>query len=91
MTRQIPLRLALLVPTILVLSGTAGLICLINGHNAEQSAAHLAVELQRRTTREVEAFLSSELRGPQQAIQAMADAVQSGMVDPTTNGARRSI
>jgi serine phosphatase RsbU (regulator of sigma subunit)/anti-sigma regulatory factor (Ser/Thr protein kinase) len=82
MTRQIPLRLALLVPTILVLSGTAGLICLINGHNAEQSAAHLAVELQRRTTREVEAFLSSELRGPQQAIQAMADAVQSGMVDP---------
>lgn len=82
MGRQIPLRLGLLVPTILVLSGTAGLICLINSRNAERSAEHLAMDLQRRTTREVEAFLSSELRGPQQVIQAMADAVQSGMVDP---------
>ena len=65
-----------------MLSATAGLICLLNSRNAERSAENLAIELQHRSTREVQAFLASELRGPQQAIQTMADAVASGMVDP---------
>jgi sigma-B regulation protein RsbU (phosphoserine phosphatase) len=65
-----------------VLASSAGLICVLNARNAERSAQHLAEDLQMHTTRVVEGFLSSELRGPQQAIQAMADAVSSGLVDP---------
>jgi len=78
----VPLRLALLVPMLAVLASSAGLICVLNARNTERSAQHLAEDLQQHTTRVVEGFLSSELRGPQQAIQAMADAVSSGLVDP---------
>ena len=81
-SRQVSLRRALLVPTIVTLSATAGLICLLNARNAERSAEELAIELQTVSTNEVKALLSSELRGPQQAIKAMADAVNSGLVDP---------
>jgi len=67
---------------VITLTATSGLICVLNSRNARSSAEELAIELQKASTNEVRAFLSSELQGPQQAIEAMANAVKSGLVDP---------
>lgn len=80
--QPISLRRALLVPAVITLTATSGLICVLNSRNARNSAEELAIELQKASTNEVRAFLSSELQGPQQAIEAMANAVKSGLVDP---------
>ena len=80
--RQVSLRWALLVPAFMTFTATAGLICLLNSRDAGRSAEELAIELQQVSIDEAKAILSNELRGPQQAIKAMADAVNSGLVDP---------
>lgn len=82
MKRSVSLRVVLLVPLVLQLAVTAGLISLIGYQGKQQAAAQLAATSQLRTGQQVRDYLSDYLRTPQQVIRLMADAVASGRLDP---------
>jgi hypothetical protein len=82
MNRPVSLRVVLLVPLVLQLALTAGLISLIGYQGKQQAAAQLAASSQLRASQQVRDYLSDYLRTPQQVIRLMADAVASGRLDP---------
>ena len=82
MKRSISLRVVLLVPLVLQLALTAGLISLIGYQGKQQAAAQLATRSQQLAGQQVREYLGDYLRTPQQVIRLMADAVASGLLDP---------
>ena len=82
MNRRITLRSLLLVPLVLQLGATAVVISLVSYQGRQLAASNLAASSQQRASRQVSDYLTTYLRGPQQVIQLMAQAVESGAVDP---------
>lgn len=82
MIRRISLRALLLVPLVLQMALTAGLISLFSYQGKQQAAAQLAARSQQRASHQVRDYLSDYLKTPQQVIRLMADAVASGRLDP---------
>ena len=82
MTRRITLRSLLLVPLVPQLGATAVVISLVSYQGRQLAASNLAASSQQRASRQVSDYLTTYLRGPQQVIQLMAQAVESGAVDP---------
>jgi serine phosphatase RsbU (regulator of sigma subunit) len=79
---NLPMRVVLLAPLTTVLIASLGLITSLNTRNAEIYAQQAANELTERTSHEVEIYLNGFMRQPVQAVESMADAVESGMVRP---------
>ena len=82
MIRRISLRALLLVPLVLQMALTAGLISLFSYQGKQQAAAQLAARSQERASDQVRDYLSDYLKTPQQVIRLMADAVADGRLDP---------
>ena len=82
MNRRISLRSLLLVPLVLQLGATAVVISLVNYQGRQLAASSLAASSQQRASRQVSEYLTTYLRGPQQVIRLMAQAVESGDLDP---------
>jgi len=80
--RSIPLRAVLIVPLVLELTATTGLIIALNTRNAENNARLTAEQLMLQASREVDVYLDGYMLAPQQVIRTMADAVANGQVDP---------
>ena len=80
--RSIPLRAVLIVPLVLELTATTGLIIALNTRNAENNARLTAEQLMLQASREVDVYLDGYMLAPQQVIRTMADAVTNGQVDP---------
>jgi sigma-B regulation protein RsbU (phosphoserine phosphatase) len=78
----IPLRAVLIVPLALELAVTSGIIIVLNARNAEQNARATAEQLMLQASGEVKVYLDGYMRAPQQVIRTMAEAVESGLVDP---------
>jgi len=87
MGRPVSLRTLLVVPLVLQMTATAGVISLVSylsdQHNADQNATRLQI----RTSRQVAEYLRNYLDTPQQVIQTMAEEVESGRLDPADSKA----
>ena len=82
MSRRVSLRALLLVPLVLQLGATAVVISLVSYQGRQLAASTLAARTQQRASRQVSDYLTTYLRGPQQVIRLMAQAVESGDLDP---------
>ena len=82
MSRRISLRTLLLVPLVLQLGATAVVISLVSYQGRQLAATTLAARTQQRASRQVSDYLTTYLRGPQQVIRLMAEAVERGDLDP---------
>jgi diguanylate cyclase (GGDEF)-like protein len=80
--RPLSLRSLLVVPVLLQMAGTAGLITLVSFQSNERLANQMARVSEERTMRQVLDFLRAYLRVPQQVIATMADAVADGTLEP---------
>ena len=82
MIRRISLRSLLLLPLVLQLAVTAGVISLVSYQGRQWAASDLASRTQQRASRQVADYLAGYLRTPQQVIQLMGEAVARGDLDP---------
>lgn len=80
--RAIPLRAVLIIPLALELAVTSGIIIALNAHNAERNARATAEQLMLQASGEVKVYLDGYMRAPQQVIRTMAEAVESGLLNP---------
>jgi diguanylate cyclase (GGDEF)-like protein len=64
------------------MAATAGLINLLNFQSLQRTADRMAMASQERTTRQVSDYLHAYLQAPQQVIATMAQAVESGALNP---------
>jgi diguanylate cyclase (GGDEF)-like protein len=87
MSRRYALRTLLVVPLVLQMTATAGVISLVSYLNQQRQADQAATELQRRTSRQVADYLQTYLHTPQQVIRTMAEAVESGRINPADRAA----
>lgn len=81
--KPLPLRNLLVVPVVLQMATTAGLITLLSYQSDQRTANLMATATQVRTMRQVSDYLHAYLRVPQQVIATMEEAVASGALDPT--------
>lgn len=87
MIRRISLRTLLLLPLVLQLAVTAGVISLVSYQGRQWAASDLAGRTQQRASRQVADYLTTYLSSPQQVIALMAQAVSSGDLDPADRAA----
>jgi len=76
------LRSLLVVPVVLQMVATAGLISLLSYQNLRSTTDRMAAKMQERTSRQVSDYLRAYLQVPQQVIATMEQAVRSGSLDP---------
>ena len=76
------LRNLLVVPVVVQMVATAGLISLLNYQNLRSTTDRMAATMQERTSRQVSDYLHAYLEVPQQVIATMEQAVRSGALDP---------
>jgi len=76
------MRWQLVVPVVLQMALAAGLINLLSFQNLQRTADRMALASQERTTRQVSDYLHAYLQVPQQVIATMAQAVESGALNP---------
>ncbi len=81
--KPLTLRKLLVVPVVLQMAATAGLISLVSYQSDQHTANQMALATQERTMRQVVDYLHAYLRVPQQVIATMEEGVASGAVDPT--------
>ena len=72
------LRSLLVVPVVLQMVATAGLISLLSYQNLRSTTDRMAATMQDRTSRQVSDYLQAYLQVPQQVIATMEQAVRSG-------------
>jgi diguanylate cyclase (GGDEF)-like protein len=70
------------VPVVLQMVATAGLISLLSYQNLRSTTDRMAATMQERTSRQVSDYLRAYLQVPQQVIATMEQAVRSGSLDP---------
>lgn len=87
MIRRISLRSLLLLPLVLQLAVTAGVISLVSYQGRQWAATDLASRTQQRASLQVADYLTTYLRSPQQVIALMAQAVASGDLNPADQAA----
>ncbi|MFM7269611.1 MAG: cache domain-containing protein, partial [Cyanobium sp.] len=80
--RPLTLRSLLVLPVLLQMAATAGLISLVSFQSNERLANQVAHLSEERTMRQVCDFLRAYLRVPQQVIATMADSVANGTLQP---------
>ena len=76
------LRSLLVVPVVLQMVATAGLISLLSYQSLRSTTDRMAATMQERTSRQVSDYLHAYLEVPQQVIATMEQAVRSGALDP---------
>ena len=76
------LRRLLVVPVVVQMVATAGLISLLSYQNLRSTTDRMAATMQERTSRQVSDYLRAYLQVPQQVIATMEQAVRSGALDP---------
>jgi len=76
------LRSLLVVPVVLQMVATAGLISLLSYQNMRSTTDRMAATMQEPTSRQVSDYLRAYLQVPQQVIATMEQAVRSGALDP---------
>ena len=76
------LRSLLLVPVVLQMVATAGLISLLSYQNLRSTTDRMAATMQESTSRQVSDYLRAYLEVPQQVVATMEQAVRSGALDP---------
>ncbi|MGL5034887.1 MAG: hypothetical protein ACRC6M_13915 [Microcystaceae cyanobacterium] len=79
--RQARLRTVLLIPFVLQILGTVGIVSYLYFLNGNQAVNELAQQLQIRASKEVEEHLNNYFNHPRQVIQLMVKAVESGRLD----------
>lgn len=87
MIRRISLRSLLLLPLVLQLAVTAGVISVVSYQGRQWAASDLASRSQQLASRQVADYLTTYLRSPQQVIALMAQAVASGDLNPADQAA----
>ncbi len=75
------LRTLLVIPLVLQMGATAGVISLLSYLDQQHHADAAATDLQSRTSRQVADYLRTYLRTPQQVIRTMTEAVESGSLN----------
>ena len=76
------LRSLLVVPVVLQMVATAGLISLLSYQGLRSTTDRMAATMQERTSRQVSDYLHAYLEVPQQVVATMEQAVRSGALDP---------
>ena len=76
------LRSLLVVPVVLQMVATAGLISLLSYQNPRSTSDRMAATMQERTSLPVSDDLHAYLEVPQRVIASMAQAIRSGALDP---------
>jgi hypothetical protein len=76
------LRSLLVLPVVLQMVATAGLISLLSYQNLRSTIDRMAATMQESTSRQVSDYLHAYLEVPQQVIATMEQAVRSGVLDP---------
>jgi len=76
------LRRLLVVPVVVQMVATAGLISLLSYQNLRSTTERMMATMQERTSRQVSDYLRAYLQVPHQVIATMEQAVRSGSLDP---------
>lgn len=79
----LPLRVVLVVPFLLQIFGTVGLVGYLSYRNGQQAVEDLAHQLMDGVGDRVELYLDTYLATPQLINRINADAVRNGQLDPT--------
>ena len=82
MKRRLSLRTLLVLPLVLQLGATALVISLVSYQGRQLATSNLVAQTQHRASLQVSEYLTTYLRGPQQVIRLMEEAVASGDLDP---------
>ena len=82
MRASFALRTLLVIPLVLQMAATAGVISLLSYLDQQRHADQAASNLQARTSRQVADYLRIYLQTPQQVIRTMTEAVESGRLNP---------
>ncbi|MDY7015388.1 MAG: cache and HAMP domain-containing protein, partial [Cyanobacteriota bacterium] len=78
---RLSLRTILVVPFVLQLFGTVGLVAYLSSKNSQNAIADLALQLQDEANARVEQYLATYLTLPKQINQINAEAVKLGWLD----------
>jgi len=80
-TRQIPLRLLLIVPFVLQIVGAVGLVGYLSYRSGQQAIEKLANELMTETSNRIEQYLNSYMGETQRINRMNVEAFEAGILD----------
>jgi hypothetical protein len=80
-TRQIPLRLLLIVPFVLQIVGAVGLVGYLSYRSGQQSVENIAASLMSEIGDRIDQNLNSYLNAPEQITQTNASLIRQGILD----------
>ncbi|WP_016953095.1 ATP-binding protein [Anabaena sp. PCC 7108] len=80
-SRQIPLRLVLIIPFVLQIVGAVGLVGYLSYQTGQQAIAKLAEELMTETSNRIEQYLDSYMGKAQEINRMNVEAFESGILD----------
>jgi signal transduction histidine kinase/CheY-like chemotaxis protein len=81
LTDKCPLQTVLVIPFVLQIVGTVGLVGYLSFRNGQLAVNNLANQLRREVTARIEQELTNNLETPHLVGQINADAIQSGVLD----------
>jgi hypothetical protein len=80
---EISLMHALLIPFVVLIFLTSGLVGFFSFHNGRQAVNNVADQIREETTRRIEEHVHSFLDIPHYITRLNADAIRRGSIDPT--------
>ncbi|VXD21930.1 hybrid sensor histidine kinase/response regulator [Planktothrix paucivesiculata] len=80
-TRQIPLRLLLIVPFVLQIVGAVGLVGYLSYRSGQEAVEDMATSLMSEIGDRIEQNLNSYLKAPEQLTQTNASLIRQGILD----------
>ncbi len=80
-SKQIPLRLLLIIPFVLQIVGAVGLVGYLSYRTGQQAIAKLAEELMTETSNRIEQYLDSYMGKAQEINRMNVEAFESGILD----------
>ncbi|VXD21928.1 hybrid sensor histidine kinase/response regulator [Planktothrix paucivesiculata] len=80
-TRQIPLRLLLIVPFVLQIVGAVGLVGFLSYRSGQEAVEDMAISLMSEIGDRIEQSLNSYLNAPEQVAQTNASLIRQGILD----------
>jgi signal transduction histidine kinase/DNA-binding NarL/FixJ family response regulator len=83
--RKLPLQALLVVPFLLQLAGTVGLISYLSYRNSQRAVNHLALELRNQLTARIQQEVSTYVQSPFVINDLNAIALQNGDLDPSAH------
>ena len=81
-TRQIPLRLLLIVPFVLQIVGAVGLVGYLSYRSGQEAVENIATSLMSEIGDRIDQNLNSYLNAPKQLTKTNASLIRQGLLDP---------